>query len=188
MLQITNKSNQVSLAEDPAGGAVAAGALLSAVDTFTRPNDANPYAALDNVADSVAAPTILNFPNLARVNGGSGYIVKAYLITDQETNIVRYRLHLFTTAVAAQGDNTPHTLLYASRASYVGYLDSYQMDDEGAGSTGSQFLLSSGDGNLPLAFICAAGDRDLYGLLETLDVFTPDALQNYYIKLVSEAN
>ena len=187
MLQITNKSNQISVPEDP-GVVVASGSFLSAAVAFIRPNDANPYAALDNIANSVAAATILNFANLARVAGGSGYIVKAYLITDQETCIARYRLHLFTTAVAAQGDNTPHTLLYASRASYVGYLESYQSDDEGAGSTGSQFLLSSGDGNLPLAFICAAGDRDLYGLLETLDVFTPDALQNYYIKLVSEAN
>ncbi len=186
-MQITNRSNQVSVPVAPGDAVSAALPFTQATASFARPNDAAPYAALDNVANSVGAPTILNFANLAKVNGGGGYIVKARILTDQKTCVARFRLHLYKTAVAAQGDNTPFTLLWVNNATRIGYIEWYGMKTEDpANSTAAGDIDSSGDNNLPLEFICDPADRDLYGMLETLDAFTPANNQNFFIELSAE--
>jgi hypothetical protein len=50
---------------------------------FTRPPDTTNYNSQDIVSNSTSSPVILTFTNIARVNQGSGYIVKARIITNQ---------------------------------------------------------------------------------------------------------
>ena len=156
------------------------GAVIAA--TFARPNDTTAYAAKDAVSDSTSSPTVLTFTNIARVNAGTGYITKARIVTDQATNVARFRLHLFNVAPTAINDNAAHTLLWANRASRLGYVDFDGCQTEGTGSDCANTVNST----VRLHFAAAAGTRTLYGLLETRDAFTPAALQNLYIELSAE--
>lgn len=150
---------------------------------FARPDDTTAYAINDAVSDSTSAPTILTFANAARANGGSGYIVKAELCTDQAACVAAFRLHLFTTSVAPYNDNTAYTALYANRVSRVGYIDFPAVAQEGSGST-SAFALWLGQ----LLYVCDSASAALYGLLETKSVFTPASAQNFSIRLGLDRN
>lgn len=163
-----------------------ASALVSVSQEKTRPGDTTAYAALDVVADSTSSPTVFTFTGAARVVGGAGYITKAQLATDQKTNVARFRLHLFNAAPTAINDNSPFLTLYANKASYVGYIDFPAATTEDAtNSTQAIAQAVSGSATLPLPFVAGA-DANLYGILETLDVFTPANGQKVNVKLVTD--
>ena len=105
-------------------GEFGTGCSVVSVD-ITRPagGDVNLYALGDCINTSVGSPTVISFPNIARVNGGSGYVVKARLLTDQKSNVAQFRVHLFHTTPTAIADNSPYLLLWANRANRIGYLD-----------------------------------------------------------------
>lgn len=167
-----------------AGVALTVGQIVVVSAAFTRPADTTAYAAQDAVADSTSAPTVRTFTAAARVNGGSGYIMKARLMTDQSTNTARLRLHLYNAAPTAINDNAPQTLLWANRAARVGVITFNALATEATGSTGAETL----DIVDRLPFVCAGGDSNLYGLLETLDTFTPASGQNFYLELTIDQN
>lgn len=152
--------------------------------TLTRPADTTAYAAKDAVSDSTSAPTVLTFANLARINAGSGYIVKARLMTNQSANIARFRLHLYHTAPTAINDNAAHALLWANRANRIGYIDFSACQTEGSGSDAANGVNDA----VRLSFVCASGSRAVYGLLETLDAFTPASAQVLYVELTADLN
>ena len=171
---------------DSAGNALGrdvGGRMSVATAFFTRPANTTAYDALDAVANSASAPTILTFSDVARAAGGSGYVVAMRLMTDQAANVAQFRLHLFHTAPTAINDNAAYTLLWANRANRVGYIDA-NCQTEGSGSTAANGL----NAVVRLPFVCAAGSSALYGLLETRTVFTPASAQNFYIELFSELN
>lgn len=151
---------------------------------ITRPSNTDAYTAKDAVSDSTSAPTVLTFSDLARINGGSGYVTKARLLTNQSTNTTRFRLHLYHTAPTAINDNAAFTMLWANRANRVGYIDFDSQQTEGSGSDSSNALNTT----IRLAFKCATGSRVLYGLLETLGAFTPASGQLFFIELTAENN
>jgi len=70
-------------------------------------------------------------------------------------------------------DNVANTaLLHADLDNYVGKVDFPALDDLGGDS--EAVATPSTDGNLPMAFICAAGDDSLYGVLVTRDAITDE--------------
>lgn len=153
--------------------------------TFSRPADTSAYAALDTVSTSTSAPVVITFSGMARINAGSGYITKARIMTDQKTNSARYRLHLFHTAPTLTNDNVAFPLLWADRANRVGQIDFSPMTTEDAtNSTCAESLNEA----VRLSFTCEAANTALYGILETLDAFTPASAQNFYISLTAEQN
>ena len=154
------------------------GAVVAA--TFTRPANVTAYASKDTVSDSTGSPTVLTFTNVARVNAGTGYIVKARIMTDQSTNVARYRLHLFSVAPTAINDNAAWTLLWANKEERIGHIDFDGCQTEGTGSDCANAV----NATVRLHFVAAT--RTLYGLLESLDAFTPASGQNYYIELSAE--
>jgi hypothetical protein len=177
----------------PSGGAGAAGenhlgevggneVVVSAA--FARPADVAAYASKDVVSNSTSAPIVLTFANLARVNAGSGYLVKARLESDQATNTARFRLHLYHTAPTPINDNAAFTILWANRAKRVGTIDFDALQTEGAGSDAAY----SANKDVRLAFACDAASRTLYGVLETLDPFTPASGQNFFVELAADNN
>lgn len=169
----------ISAGEAHVGAVGGHGAIRAA--TLTRPADTTAYAAKDAISNSTSAPTYLTFANLARVSGGSGYIVKAQLMTNQSTNVAQYRLHLFNTAPTAINDNSPYTLLWANRASRVGYIDFGAAATEGSGSDAA----NSQNDTARLHFV-TSGSASLFGILETLSAFTPASDQVFYIALSAE--
>lgn len=164
-------------------GAVSGQGTVVAV-TLTRPADTTAYAALDTIADSTSAPTIISFANVARVNAGTGYIVKARLETNQSTNVARFRLHLYHTTPTAINDNAACTVLWANRANKIGFIDFDPAITEGTGSDVAITLNASAR----LKFTCATGSKTIYGILQTRDAFTPVSAQNFYIELTSEVD
>jgi hypothetical protein len=156
-------------------------ALLSA--SYQRPNDSNPYIALDAIADSTSAPTVLTFANAARVSGGSGYITAARIVTDQKANVAQFRLHLFNATPTAINDNSPYLFLYADRAKYLGYIDLGPLaTEDSTNSTGA----NAQDNTVRVPYVAAA--TSLFGLLETKSAFTPTAQQNFFIYLTVDQN
>lgn len=151
--------------------------------SFTRPANTTAYAAKDVVSNSTSSPVVITFSNVSRISGGSGYITKVRLMTDQSTNVAAFRLHLFNTSPTAINDNDPFTLLWANRSSRVGYVDFDNMTTEGTGSDSATTL----NKDIRLAF-SASGSRDIFGILETNSVFTPASGQNFFIELTVELN
>lgn len=160
------------------------GRTVVASASFTRPADTTAYTAKDTVSNSTSVPTVLTFSNLARIAGGSGYITKARLLTNQSTNTARFRLHLYHTAPTAINDNSPFTLLWANRAIRVGYIDFDAATTEGTGSDSASALNSV----IRLAFSCTSASRTLYGALEAIDAFTPASGQEFFAELTAELN
>lgn len=152
--------------------------------SFTRPSDTTAYSANDTVSNATGTATIITFSNVARENGGSGQIVKVRIMTDQSTNTSTYRLHLYHTAPTMISDNSPFTLLWANRTSRIGTIDLGSMRTEG---TGSNAAYAQNITDL-LEFVCASGDRNIYGILETLVAFTPASAQNFYIELTARVD
>lgn len=167
---------------------IASGQLVSVMAAFARPSDTNAYIALDAVSNSTSAPAVITLPNMARVSGGSGYIVKAQLATDQKTNTARFRLHLFNAAPTVINDNSPYLSLYANVSSRVGMIDFPACSTEDPTNSTQAFSFAViGSANLPLSFVCNT-DANLYGILETLDAFTPASAQQITIKLGVDQN
>lgn len=146
---------------------------------LTRPSDTTVYHALDAIANSTSAPTALTFSNAARVDGGSAYILFAKLTTNNPSCDARVRLHLFSTSPTAVNDNSPHPVLYANRATLVGHLDFPALASGGAGSDASQSLIV--DARILVA--CAPSSRNLFGLVQTLDAFTPSSAQKFHFQI-----
>jgi hypothetical protein len=150
---------------------------------ITRPGGATPYAVND-VIGYTAGAALIPFANIARVNGGTGYIVKARLMTSQKTNLASYRLHIYMDNTPTPiADNALFTLLWANRAVRVGYIDLQNMQTEDP--TGSDCAVAF-TGDIRLHFQTAAASRNLYGVLETKSIFTPDAAQVFFIELETE--
>ena len=156
---------------------------------LTRPADTTAYAAKDVVSDSTSAPTVLTFANFARVNNGSGMIVRARLMTDQKTCTAGFRLHLFHTAPTATNDNSPYLLLYSNAANRIGMIDFPAMTSEDStNSTAAATMRPSSDGSYGtpnLWYQAAAASRAIYGVLETTSAFTPASGQKFYIELAA---
>jgi len=145
---------------------------------FIRPSDTTAYAVNDVVGPAVTG--LLNLGNLARVAGGSFYIVKARLMTNQSANTAQYRLHLYADSTpTAIADNAQFALLWANRSVRVGYIDFDGMTTEG---TGSDSALSINK-DIRLHVKSSSLLRNLYGVLVTKTIFTPVSGQAYFIDL-----
>jgi hypothetical protein len=148
--------------------------------TYTRPSDTTAYAALDTISNSTSSPSVLTFTNFGRVNAGTGFVTYARVLTSQTSCTARLRLHLYRITPTAINDNAGCTApLYADEAKYVGFIDFPAMQTGGGSPTAA--FAQRDDLNLP--FKCDTSDRNLYGILETLDAFTPANAQTFSITL-----
>jgi hypothetical protein len=153
-----------------------------ASDSFARPANTTAYTALDAIADSITVMTNRTYTGAARSNGQGGIIKQARIMTDQSTNTSIFKLHLFTVAPTALADNVPQTFLYANRAGYVGSILFPAAAIDGASGTAAG--ATKADLNIP--FVCESGDTKLYGMLESVDGFTPASAQAFYTELLIE--
>lgn len=127
---------------------------------------------------------LLRFRDLARIVGGSGYLVKAQLFTNQKTCTARFKLHLFNTAVSAYLDNAAYGTLDTNKSMRTGEFTFPALGTEDStASDQAKAILTPGNDNFPLSYIANASDDDLYGMLQTLDAFTPASGQVFYIRI-----
>lgn len=162
----------------------AAGFGVITTASFTRPADTTAYAAQDVVSNSTSSPVVLTFSGAARANGGSGIILAArHLKNSTTTTGATYRLHLYKVAPTAINDNAPFTLLYANRASRIGFID-FNHATGAAGSDSSNALTTIV--NLP--FVCDAAASSLFGILTVTSAYTPTSGEQHFIELSISQN
>lgn len=176
------------MALDPAQDNSVGGRLVSVSKEFTRPANTTGYTAGDIVSDNATTTTIQELTNVARANGGSGYITGARLATDMKSITPKIRVHLYSTIAGAivSGDNLPHKSIYADIGKRLGYFDLPAMitGTDATNSTSS----GAADFTLRIPFVCDAASRNLYFVLETLDAFTPASGQKFTLTIAADLN
>ncbi len=167
--------------------------LVTVTTTKALDSSIGAYTAEDVLSESDGAGTGTDwdFDAVGKVNGGTGYIVKAQAICETTAVTPRLTLYLFNVAPAAgthelddnSANNSP---IHADITSnyYIGKIDFPAMEDLGGDS--ESLASPSTYGNLPLAFNCATADDALYGVLVTRDAFTNTATNDMTIKIVCE--
>ena len=149
--------------------------------SIVRPADVTAYAANDAIADSTSAPTLLEFTGCANAVGGQGYIVKTRLLTNQKTCTARFRLSLYHTAPSPVNDNAPKPMLYANKDKLIGHIDLDPCNTEDT-SSDAAFVMST----TLIPYVCAVTGTSIYGILTTLDAFTPASAQQFYVEITCE--
>lgn len=135
--------------------------------TQTRPADTTAYTALDVVGTIAAA-------NISLANIGSiqaSYFTITGVTLEFDINAVpsgmgNFRLHLFDAAPTAIADNDAFNLIAADRAKYLGYITLGTPVDLG------DTLISCTD-TLNFRRKLASASTTIYGVLQTVDAFTP---------------
>lgn len=145
---------------------------------FTRPSDTIAYSTKDVISNSTTSPSAKIFSSVVLNSGDGGEIIKARILTDSNAMTPRLRLNLFNAAPTQINDNAQRTILYANRASFIGYIDLPAMFTEGTGSDSSRALIDS----ISHAFK-TSGSSNIWFEVETLDAFTPISAQKFFIEL-----
>ena len=136
----------------------------------------NAETAGDVLSESATAglATCWTFNALASTQGGAGYISKAVVTTQAESQTARLTLFLFNSPALTCNllDNVANSApITADIAKYQGRIDFSALG--GTSTTDSNTIATpSTVGNLPMAFVCATGDDALYGILITHDACT----------------
>lgn len=155
---------------------------VSVSASFTRPSDTTAYT-IGDVIGPVTTPANLTFTNLLRIAGGSAYLVKAMLTSNNAASTMKVRLYLFDTDPTPIADNSPFTLLYANAANRLGYIDFTNTITEGSGSTAAEALWTG----TPLQIVGNAS-RTIYGVLVAQNAFTPASGSALTVKLSVDQN
>lgn len=150
---------------------------------FARPDNTTAYAANDSVNTLGGLP--LNFVNIARINGGWGYISKAMCTVNQATMSGQLRLHLFNLPPNAIADNAPFTALITENGNYQGWIDFTTFVSSGAGSNTARSIGQLGT-LTSMAFQAQSTSRSLYGITETLNAWTPAAQLQFAFYLTAD--
>lgn len=154
---------------------------------LTRVSDTNAYTAGDVVSNSTTTTTLLTFTNLARVNGGSGYIVLARATTDKKSITPRLDLQVYNASTpTVAGDNVLHAELYADVGKRIGNIVLPAMATP-LGSTNSDISRAMND-TVRLPYKCASDSRNVHVLVTTLDAFTPASAEKFSITLAADNN
>lgn len=162
------------------------GRLVVVSGEFTRPADTTAYTVGDLVGNATSGAVPLTIAGCARVNGGSGYIVRAALITDLKSITPSFRVHVFNAAPTQSNDNAAYRALYADISKRVGEFAIGPMGTPA--DTTNSTLSRAVDMNLRLPFVCAAGSTSLLFLFEALTAFTPANAQKFTLQLGIDQN
>jgi hypothetical protein len=166
---------RVAGAAAPDGGiflGTVGGADVNAVGTMTRPADTATYAAGDGVTTATSDPAAMTVANCARINGGSGRIVGLRCIKSQtSTANSRFRLWIWKTAPAVPNDNDAYSpSLRVNNAELVGTAEV----NFASGVVGSDGIMATAVlARSTMAFVCAAGSRDLTIIWQALEAYAP---------------
>lgn len=141
--------------------------LVSA--TFTRPDNTTAYTANDVVGPTTTAN--LKFGNTGLPMGEEFMVIGASLRFNKGTvpsGMGQFRLHLFNEAPTAIADNAAFNIIEADRSKYVGNILLPLPSNFGD-------TLHSANNNSRLTGKFAVSSFTLYGVLETLEAYTPTA-------------
>jgi hypothetical protein len=132
------------------------------------------YTAND-VISSGSPGTAWAFTAVTRADAAYGYITKAKIQTATTSVTPRLSMFLFN-AIPTAGtttDNIPNLCVGSGDADkYIGKIDWVALETIGTAGYSEAVATPSTYGNLPMAFSCATGADDIYGILVTRDAVT----------------
>lgn len=137
--------------------------------SFTRPDNATPYTALDVVGTDAA--TNMSFANIGSVAGGHFIITGVQFECDAAAvpaGMDSFRLHLYNAAPTAITDNLAFNIIGADRAKYLGFITINTPID-----CGDTLFVNVDQLNFKRKL--AAASTTIYGVLQTVSGFTPAA-------------
>ena len=146
-------------------------------DSSTRPDNSDAYIALDVVG--TAATSTMTFTGVHQVNGGHFIIMGASLRVDVSavpSGMGAFRLHLYSASPTAIADNAAFNLPAADRSKYLGYIEFDTPTDIGD-------TLYTAKENINMKRQLASDSTTIYGMLQTVNAFTPSASTVKTVKL-----
>ena len=148
------------------------------------------YTAGDVISETVTGGvggTPWRFRDMARKNGGGGYITYAFITA--ETTAIASLLTLFLhtkTPTCELDDADANTApIKADRHIYAGAVEFAACSDVGTGMSGTVASPST-IGGLPLGFVCAPDSKDLYGVLAISNALDLADLTTMTVTLIVE--
>jgi hypothetical protein len=173
----------VTLAAKELSGSVYASKQVSIATevpvTLTRPNDTDAYAANDAITTATSTASAYTFAGCGLTNGASGTIIDATLIlSDPNAVVANFELWLFVNNPAIPNDNAAFAFS-DSEANDVACVIKFYSSDYSDSSNNRVYHMW----NPQRMFKCDSDDTALYGVLKTLDAFTPVAQSTFRVKL-----
>lgn len=156
--------------------------LKSVTVEFIRPSDITAYADRDVIGNTGSA-ALIEFGSVFAANGGTAYLVKVQLFTDQKDCVAPTRLYLFNAAITPIADNSPFTPLYADLSKAVGYVDIPALAREGSSSTTAQAIWTG-----QMEVEADAADVKLFGVLVAKAGFPPASAQKWSVRISVDRN
>lgn len=154
--------------------------------SFDRPANTTQYTAGDGVSDDATTPTAMTFAKVVTTDSIGGRIRSVVLHkTDQDLTSADFVLYLFDTAPAAVGfdDNGAIAITDAEWQACLGGIALAASDGKSV-VTGDIWSKT----NLDLAFQCASGSRDIYGVLVADGTYTPASGETFTVRLGVESD
>lgn len=147
---------------------------------LTRPADTNAYADGDVVSDSTSSPNMITFANVAAENAATGFIRRFRMSSANASAVTEtFTIHFYTSDLGGQNDNVAFVFDETNLEDYIGSIDITLAD------LGGKAVFQS----LPnLPFICAAGDDNLYAILEITGAYTPTSAEVFTFEVLVERN
>jgi hypothetical protein len=144
-------------------------------DDFIRPNDTTAYSAGDVVSDN----SYMTFSNVTKIPGSKIVVINANLlvnISSLPSGIGAFRLHLYSEIPTAINDNAAFDVPDVDLAKYLGYLPIVVPVDLGS-------KIYSQNVSINKIIELAYGASNIYGILQTVNSYTPSALDRYYLEV-----
>lgn len=134
---------------------------------------AGDYGALDVLSHSATVGVPWQFAGMARAVGRGGVITKMAVECSVEAWAAKYRLTLFHTAPTASelDDNLVGAITIAESRNIVAILET-TVDSVDLGTVAYGTVTPA----VPAPYACAAADTALYGILQTVDAETNEAV------------
>lgn len=156
---------------------------FSASDTFIRPSDTTAYTALDLIANSTTAASVVPLAFTVSRIADRPFEVRRALIKADGTVITNatFRLHLFSQSpvVATSGGDNAAFATYVPGAGWLGSMGtatSLGFSDAIQGETGPL-------AGLEVNGYPATGTRLIYGLLQAVGAYTPTSAEVFTVTL-----
>lgn len=148
--------------------------------TITRPSNTTDYTAGDVISNSTSATTLMPF-NANFNAGGSGYITKIILKTNNPLFLTQIRLWLYKdSAYSVAVDNAANQITYAGKE--IGYIDMPVLQAVGTACAMSEWTGTFAYSNDPATNM-------IYGSLEIkTGVMTPVSGQQFSVEVTLERN
>lgn len=149
--------------------------IIKSEAKLTRPNDTTAYTLGDAISNSTSAPTTIQFE---RVSGTAGRFVRVSRLTINKTgvSVPSLQLWLFTKNVTATNDNSAFSLTDADNINTAAVINLYTVNT----AVNNSFYDS---GEISVDIELDSAETKLYGLIKTMEDFTPEAQEVFRLTL-----